>query len=193
MLLTRERKNHLELWKEQVSSNKCGLSHHWEEGGSVWIKMDEQRCVHQTVPRAMLLQKSGPGRMWCILRKAFGKMRLDHIPAVVNNVRERGCVTVQQFLCFAEGEFWTPRVVRIVDHQWTTCSGIGDRGWENSRCLCPCVKAWPSWLWEGGGSALGYGFCEVTCEFIILSESAVLWASLVVQPNSLLQKPLLLQ
>lgn len=48
------------------------------------------------------------------------------------------------------------------------------------------------WLCEGGGSALGHGFCEVTCEFI-LPESAVLRASLLLQPTSLLQKPFLLQ
>lgn len=168
--------------------------HHWEMGGSIWMKADEQRCAHQPVPRAMLLQKSGPRRMWYMLWcKAFGKMRLDHIPAVVNHVKERGCVTVQQYSCFAEGEFLTSRLVRIVAHQWTACSGIVDRGWEDSRCLCPCVKARPFWLWEGGGSALGHGFCEVTCKFIILSESGVLWASLVVQPNSLRQKPFLLQ
>lgn len=113
--------------------------------------------------------KSMQYTLWC---EVFGKMRLDHIPAVLNNVIGRVCTTILFsiffVLCRGEilysntGENWGSAVDYLL---WPCGIKVGKMPVVYAHVL----KVYPFWLWERGGNALWHGFCEVSCKFIMLT------------------------
>lgn len=193
----------------QMSTNKSGLSSNGEMGVFIWVKASEQKCsgcscwnyiINSThsweclyVPRTMLPKNLGPRSMWYTLWcEPFGKMRLDHIPDVLNNMVGRGSYHWLASLCFLEGNFWILRVVRIVDQQWTTCSSFVDvrlGKFQLFTCMCGMVdihfdfERWKCTVALVSVKSCGSLFCG----------SGALLASFMVQPISLLQNCFLLQ